>query len=139
LNNHYPRAARQHQLLACDPISGGVRRFLTGPVNCEITGATWTPDGRTMFINSEHPVRGGRPKRPGQPAALIQLARRQPDRPAALGDAGGPQRRLGEMEVEDCGGVDFPCIWRREMVEVPRKLLIHMEWPGSCCTSRQAE
>jgi uncharacterized protein len=35
-----------------------VRRFLTGPVNCEITGATWTPDGRTMFINIQHPGEG---------------------------------------------------------------------------------
>ena len=31
------------------------RRFLTGPVNCEVTGATLTPDGRTMFINIQHP------------------------------------------------------------------------------------
>ena len=44
-----------NQLLACDPGTGEARRFLTGPVNCEITGATWTPDGRTMFINIQHP------------------------------------------------------------------------------------
>ena len=47
-----------NQLLACDPASGEVRRFLTGPVNCEITGVTWTPDGRTMFINIQHPGEG---------------------------------------------------------------------------------
>jgi secreted PhoX family phosphatase len=44
-----------NQMLACDPRSGQTRRFLTGPTNCEITGATWTPDGRTMFINVQHP------------------------------------------------------------------------------------
>ncbi len=44
-----------NQLMACDTRSGEVRRFLTGPVNCEITGATWTPDGRTLFINVQHP------------------------------------------------------------------------------------
>jgi hypothetical protein len=44
-----------NQMLACDPASGEVRRFLTGPVNCEITGATFTPDGTTMFINIQHP------------------------------------------------------------------------------------
>jgi secreted PhoX family phosphatase len=44
-----------NQLLACDPATGEVRRFLTGPVNCELTGATWTPDGRTMFVNIQHP------------------------------------------------------------------------------------
>jgi len=42
-------------LLASDPKSGEVRRFLTGPAGCEITGATATPDGRTMFINIQHP------------------------------------------------------------------------------------
>jgi uncharacterized protein len=44
-----------NQMLACDPRSGETRRFLTGPTNCEITGVTWTPDGRTMFINVQHP------------------------------------------------------------------------------------
>lgn len=44
-----------NQMLACDRTSGEIRRFLTGPVNCEITGATLTPDLRTMFINVQHP------------------------------------------------------------------------------------
>lgn len=44
-----------NQMLACDRASGEVRRFLTGPVNCEITGATFTPDMRTLFINVQHP------------------------------------------------------------------------------------
>lgn len=44
-----------NQMLACDVASGEMRRFLTGPVGCEITGAAWTPDGRTMFVNVQHP------------------------------------------------------------------------------------
>ena len=44
-----------NQMLACDPATGEIRRFLTGPVNCEITGATMTPDGKTLFINIQHP------------------------------------------------------------------------------------
>jgi len=44
-----------NQMLACDPRTGETRRFLSGPVNCEITGAAWTPDGRTMFVNIQHP------------------------------------------------------------------------------------
>lgn len=44
-----------NQLLAADPASGEVRRFLVGPVNCEITGLTQTPDGRTFFLNIQHP------------------------------------------------------------------------------------
>jgi secreted PhoX family phosphatase len=32
-----------------------VRRFLVGPVECEITGITETPDGRALFVNIQHP------------------------------------------------------------------------------------
>jgi secreted PhoX family phosphatase len=44
-----------NQLLACDPTTGEVRRFLTGPLQCELTAATFTPDGRTLFVNIQHP------------------------------------------------------------------------------------
>jgi len=44
-----------NQLLAADPASGELRRFLVGPVNCEITGLSQTPDGRTFFLNIQHP------------------------------------------------------------------------------------
>jgi secreted PhoX family phosphatase len=32
-----------------------LRRFLVGPKDCEITGITETPDGRTLFVNIQHP------------------------------------------------------------------------------------
>jgi uncharacterized protein len=32
-----------------------LRRFLTGPVGCEITGLTESPDGKTIFVNIQHP------------------------------------------------------------------------------------
>ena len=44
-----------NQMLACDPHTGEVRRFFTGPVNAEVTGVALTPDSRTMFINIQHP------------------------------------------------------------------------------------
>ncbi len=44
-----------NQMLACDPLTGEIRRFLTGPINCEITGATMAPDGKTLFVNIQHP------------------------------------------------------------------------------------
>ena len=55
-----------NQMLAADPRTGEIRRFLTGPVGCEITGATATPDGRTMFINVQHP--GESPSERSDPA-----------------------------------------------------------------------
>jgi secreted PhoX family phosphatase len=42
-------------MLAASPRTGEVRRFLTGPRGCEITGITMTPDQRTMFISIQHP------------------------------------------------------------------------------------
>jgi uncharacterized protein len=42
-------------MLVADPGTGEVRRFLTGPRGCEITGVITTPDQRTMFINVQHP------------------------------------------------------------------------------------
>ena len=44
-----------NMMLACDLASGEIRRFLTGPVNCEVTGAAFTPDARTVFVNIQHP------------------------------------------------------------------------------------
>ena len=32
-----------------------LKRFLVGPSGCEITGLSETPDGKTMFINIQHP------------------------------------------------------------------------------------
>jgi secreted PhoX family phosphatase len=54
-----------NQMLVADPASidaagaPEIRRFLTGVVNCEVTGITATPDGRTMFVNIQHPGEGG--------------------------------------------------------------------------------
>jgi secreted PhoX family phosphatase len=42
-------------MLAANPATGEVKRFMTGPRGCEITGVTTTPDHRTMFVNIQHP------------------------------------------------------------------------------------
>ncbi|NQZ53680.1 MAG: PhoX family phosphatase [Piscirickettsiaceae bacterium] len=44
-----------NQMLAIAPITGEVRRFLTGPIGCEITGMAMTPDLKTMWVNIQHP------------------------------------------------------------------------------------
>ena len=36
-----------------------LRRFLVGPVGCEITGVDTTPDGRTLFVGIQHPGEDG--------------------------------------------------------------------------------
>jgi len=44
-----------NQMLAADPRSGEIRRFFTGATDSEVTGVDITPDGRTMFVNVQHP------------------------------------------------------------------------------------
>ena len=44
-----------NQMLVADTVTGEIRRFLVGPNECEVTGATWSADGRTMFIGIQHP------------------------------------------------------------------------------------
>jgi uncharacterized protein len=67
-----------NMMLAADPATGEVRRFLTGPNGSEVTGVTATPDGRTMFVNIQHP---------GETAS----ERTDPARPTAISTwPGGP-------------------------------------------------
>ena len=42
-------------LLCADPATGAIKRFLTGPKGCEITGCVVTPDRSTLFVNIQHP------------------------------------------------------------------------------------
>ncbi|MEM7241777.1 MAG: PhoX family phosphatase [Pseudomonadota bacterium] len=44
-----------NQMLAGDPVTGEIRRFLTGPNGSEVTGLTWSADRRTMFVGIQHP------------------------------------------------------------------------------------
>ncbi len=84
-------------MLAADPKSGEIRRFLTGPAGCEITGATGTPDGRTMFINIQHP--GESPSERSDPASPRRISN-WPDR----NPAGRPRSATVVIRRND-GGV----------------------------------
>lgn len=61
------RAVGNNALLAADTTTGAVRRFLTAPRGAEVTGVGATPDGRTLFVNIQHP--GERTARWGAPSA----------------------------------------------------------------------
>ncbi|MEN0086955.1 MAG: PhoX family phosphatase [Pseudomonadota bacterium] len=45
-----------NQMLAGDPATGEIRRFMTGPNGSEVTGLTWSADKRTMFVGIQHPA-----------------------------------------------------------------------------------
>ncbi|NBN64197.1 PhoX family protein [Pannonibacter tanglangensis] len=44
-----------NQMLAGDPVTGRIERFLTGPKGSEVTGLTWSADRRTLFVGIQHP------------------------------------------------------------------------------------
>ena len=76
-----------NQMLAADPSTGELRRFLVGPPGCEITGMVETPDLRTLFVNIQHPGEMPQPHPP----------RNDPRNPRAVsswpeGDAGSRPR-----------------------------------------------
>ena len=48
-----------NQMLAADPATGEIRRFMVGPKECEVTGLTWTIDRKTMFVGIQHPGERG--------------------------------------------------------------------------------
>jgi secreted PhoX family phosphatase len=86
-----------NQMLCADVGTGRVARFLTGPRGCEITGITATPDGRTLFVNIQHP---------GEPAT----ERNDPAHPKAVsswpdGDAGQRPRSATVVITKDDGGI----------------------------------
>ena len=41
--------------MGAKPTTSTLRRFLVGPVDCEITGCCETPDGKNIFMNIQHP------------------------------------------------------------------------------------
>lgn len=44
-----------NQMVVADTKTRQMKRFLVGPIDCEVTGITWTPDLKTMFVNIQHP------------------------------------------------------------------------------------
>jgi uncharacterized protein len=44
-----------NQMLVGDPETRAIQRFLVGPKECEITGLTWSPDRKTMFVGIQFP------------------------------------------------------------------------------------
>ncbi|HWP19307.1 MAG TPA: PhoX family phosphatase [Burkholderiaceae bacterium] len=64
-----------NQMLVADPQTKEIRRFLVGPSGCEVTGITWTPDQKYVFVNIQHPGEyGSHPRRPAVDAKTDPLA-----------------------------------------------------------------
>jgi secreted PhoX family phosphatase len=83
-----------NQMLAADPAAREIRRFLTGPNACEVTGVVTMPDGRTMFVNIQHP--GETPRERSDPT--------NPTAVSAWSDEGRPRSATLVIRKND-GGV----------------------------------
>ncbi|WP_138467890.1 PhoX family phosphatase [Poseidonocella sp. HB161398] len=68
-----------NQMLVGDPETGEIARFLTAPNGAEVTGLTWSPDGKVAFVGIQHPG-GSWPDGAGKPrSAVIQVWREDGD------------------------------------------------------------
>jgi uncharacterized protein len=56
--------ATQATIAGATATAASLRRFLVGPIQCEITGIDSTPDGRTIFVGIQHPGEDGSPAAP---------------------------------------------------------------------------
>lgn len=63
-----------NQMLCADPVTKEIRRFFVGPKEAEVTGITFTPDHKTMFINIQHPGEKGDSHWPGGGATIPRSA-----------------------------------------------------------------
>jgi len=88
--NGVEQTGRQETFVGATLGDAKLRRFLVAPAGAEVTGITETPDGRTLFVNIQHPGEntkpGGAPEslwpgnkgygRPGRPrSATIVITR----------------------------------------------------------------
>ena len=106
-----------NQMLVADIATKKITRFLVGPAGCEVTGVCWTPDGKTMFINIQHPgeVTGSTGTHPNAPAGWTAAASNARDawvnaNPTAFskwpdGPTGGRPRSATVVIRKNDGGV----------------------------------
>ena len=70
-----------NQMLCADPQTGEIRRFMVGPVGCEVTGISFSPDHKTLFVGIQHPGENGGSTFPehlpnGKPRSSVMAIRR---------------------------------------------------------------
>lgn len=76
------------------PLGDKLRRFLVGPKGAEITGLAETPDGKTLFVNIQHP---------GEDTAAVNLASPDSTWPSTV--AGTRPRSATIVITKNDGGV----------------------------------
>src|SRR5262245_27744693 len=83
-------------MLCADPNTREIRRFLTSPPRCEVTGVITTPDSRSMFVGIQHP---GEESRAGNPTEFSDWPKTQ------FGGPGGRPRSAVLVITRIDGGI----------------------------------
>ncbi len=82
----------ENAMLAANPVTGDIRRFLVGPRDQETTGVVSTPDGKHLFVNFQHP---------GDRSTPTRFTSNWPDNGAVF-------RHPGDADVVPLQGTDGP-------------------------------
>lgn len=96
----------ENGMLASNPVTGEIKRFLSGPFNQETTGVVSTPDGKNLFVNFQHPgdrsgVGSFTSNWPDHGAVY-----RHPGDPIVMPDPSGPRPRSATIVItREDGGV----------------------------------
>lgn len=93
-------------MLAANPDTGEIKRFLVGPNDQETTGVVSTPDGKTFFVNFQHPGdRSGVGRFTSNWPDSGDVYRHPGDAPV-VADPNGPRPRSGTLVItKENGGV----------------------------------
>lgn len=65
-----------NMMLAANPDTREIKRFLVGPTNCEVTGVVTTPDRTSMFVGIQHPNAWPENSAAGHPRSSVVLVTR---------------------------------------------------------------
>jgi hypothetical protein len=69
MNTDASGSTKQVQTSASYPLGARLKRFLVGPVQCEMSGFAESPDGRALFVHVMHPGEGTPASSLGTPSA----------------------------------------------------------------------
>lgn len=93
-------------MLAANPATGEIKRFLVGPNDQETTGVVSTPDGKSMFVNFQHPGDRSQPNQFTSNWPDSGAVFRHPGESQAVANPTGPRPRSATVVItREDGGV----------------------------------
>jgi len=96
----------ENAMLAANPLTGEIKRFLAGPFEQEVTGVVSTPDGKYQFVNFQHPGDRSAPNQFTSNWPDNGAVYRHPGAPIVTANPAGPRPRSATIVISrEDGGV----------------------------------